>query len=159
MQSVANPIGRVLSRFGVTIDGELPAGPTPTPTNTATPVPATSTPTPGGATPTSVPPTATSTPTATPAALACTAPVVSGTDTNPTGGGIVTLTWPPVAGATQYTVQRQKIDGTWSTRQTSSATSFTGSDHPTDPFWRLFVSAGSCTPIPGPATTFDPPTP
>lgn len=157
--TVANPIGPVLSRFGVTIDGEGPTvTPTPTPTGpTSTPAPPTDTPTPTNTpTPTKTP---TPTPTRTPTlpSLACAAPtIVSQSDTNPSGGGTVSFTWSPVVGASQYRVQRQRSDGTWSTRQTSSATSFTGSDSSSDPLWRVYVSAGTCTPIPGPATVFDP---
>ncbi len=117
------------------------AAPTPTPAPTATATPA-ATPTPA--------------PTPAPAPI-CVAPTItSHSDTNPTGGGTVSFTWNQVPGATQYRVQRQRTGGTWETRRTSSATSFSGSDSSTDPFWRVLVSAGSCTPIPGPATTFDP---
>jgi hypothetical protein len=126
-------------------------GPTPTLTPTFTPASPTATPT------VTATPTITLTPTATPPALVCAAPAItSHSDTNPSGGGTVSFTWSAVAGATQYRVQRQRSDGSWSTRQTSSATSFTGSDSSFDPFWRVFVSAGSCTPIPGPATVFNP---
>lgn len=122
----------------------LASAPSPA-TPTFTPAPPTAT------------PTATATPTPTPPSLACAAPTItSQSDTNPTGGGTVSFTWNPVDGATGYRVQRQRNDGTWSTRQTSSATSFTGSDSSSDPLWRVYVSAGTCTPIPGPATVFDP---
>jgi subtilisin family serine protease len=87
---------------------------------------------------------------------ACVAPtILSHTDTNPSRGGTVSFTWSPVEGATQYRVQRQTSSG-WSTRRTSSATSYTGSDSSSDPSWRVYVYQGSCTPIPGPATVFDP---
>ena len=110
------------------------------------------------ATPTATPiPTATPTPTPTPAPISCTAPtIISHSDTNPTGGGTVSFTWGAIAGATSYRVQRQRIDGTWATRVTTSSTSFSGSDGSNDPNWRVFVYAGSCTPIPGPSTVFDP---
>jgi hypothetical protein len=87
----------------------------------------------------------------------CTAPVLlTKSDTNASRGGTVSFTWSPVQGATQYRVQRQSGSSNWSTRLTSSATSFTGSDASGDPSWRVFVYQGSCTPIPGPATVFDP---
>jgi subtilisin family serine protease len=91
------------------------------------------------------------------AATACTAPVVtSHSDSNVTRGGTVTFSWSAVSGASQYRVQRQNSGGSWSTRQTSSATTFTGSDGSNDPNWRVFVYSGSCTPLPGPSTVFDP---
>lgn len=111
----------------------------------------TSTPTP---TPTSIP-SPTPTPSVTPGS--CTAPIItSHSDTNPTGGGTVSFTWNAVTGAASYRVQRQRSDGTWSTRSTTSSTSFTGSDASNDPNWRVFVFSGSCTPIPGSATVFNP---
>jgi subtilisin family serine protease len=87
----------------------------------------------------------------------CVAPLIlTHSDTNASRGGTVSFTWSPVQGATQYRVQRQSGGSSWSTRQTSSATSFTGSDASSDPNWRVFVYQGTCTPIPGPATVFDP---
>ena len=92
------------------------------------------------------------TPPTPPTPTACTAPVITNaTDTNPSRGGTVTLAWSPVTGATQYTVQREAKNG-WSTRQASGATSFTGADASNDPSWRVFVSAGTCTGLPGPAS-------
>ncbi len=91
------------------------------------------------------------------AAPACTAPaIIAHSDTNPTGGGTVSFTWNRVAGASLYRVQRQRSDGTWATRTTTSLSSFTGSDSSFDPNWRVFVYSGSCVPIPGPATVFNP---
>ncbi len=116
----------------------------------------------GAVIPTSTPtpiltPTPTPTLTPTPIPVSCTAPIItSHSDTNPTGGGTVSFSWNGVSGATQYRIQRQRGDGTWSTRATTSSTSFTGSDASNDSIWRVFVFAGSCTPIPGPATVFNP---
>jgi hypothetical protein len=55
-----------------------------------------------------------------------------------------------------YTVQRQS-SSSWSTRATTSSTSYTGSDSSGDPNWRVNVTAsdGSCA-VPGAYTTFDP---
>jgi hypothetical protein len=152
-----------------------PVPPTATPVPaTATPVPATATQVPATATPTRtltptntpLPPTATPTrtntpspPTATPTPVstACLVPfIMSRSDTNPSGGGQVTFSWSPEAGATQYTVRRQQNNGSWSTRQVSGATSYVGNDSRSDPLWAVYASAGSCTPIPGPAVQFDP---
>jgi thermitase len=131
--------GRIDAQESVASGGPTPS-PTPTPTSTPSPTPT---------------PTPTLTPT--PPAASCTAPVItSHSDTNPTGGGTVSFTWNPVAGASSYRIQRQRSDGSWQTRATKSSTSFTGSDTSTDPDWRVFVYSGSCTPIPGPATVFDP---
>ena len=70
--TIGSPIGLVLTRFGVTIDGEAAATPTPTPTDTPTPTPPTPTPPTPTPTPTDTPtptpptPTPTDTPTPTP---------------------------------------------------------------------------------------------
>jgi len=128
--------------------------PTPTPGPSATPTPtATNTPT---RTPTSTP-TATRTPTPTTAAVVCAAPVINlpTSDSSP-AGGTVSFSWSPVPGATRYKVERQRTDGTWQNRQTSSATSYASSDGSTDPYWRVYVSSGSCTPSPGLSIPFDP---
>lgn len=112
-----------------------------------------------GPTPTPLPPTATPTPspTPTPASLSCAAPAItSSSDSKPTGSGTVKLTWDKAPGAKEYKVQRQSNSGSWSTRQSSSKTSFSGSDSSSDPLWRIFVSKGTCKPIPGPATVIDP---
>lgn len=102
-------------------------------------------------------PTPTPTPTPTPAPIACAAPtILAKSDSKPTGAGTVKFNWVAVGGATQYKVQRQNSDGTWSTRQTSSKLSFSGSDSSSDPNWQVFVSAGSCSPLPGAPTVFDP---
>jgi len=106
--------------------------------------------------PTNIP---TVTPTPTPSSLpnTCVAPtILTHSDTNPTRGGTVSFSWKAVAGATRYRVQRQNSRGTWSTRTTTSATKYTASDASSDPNWRIFVYAGTCTPIPGPVTVFDP---
>jgi hypothetical protein len=92
------------------------------------------------------------------ALVQCQAPtILTHSDTNQSGGGTVSLTWSAVSGATQYRVQRQRTDGSWSTRQTGSSTSFTGADSSNDPDWRVFVhrSNGSCT-VPGVSVIFDP---
>lgn len=88
----------------------------------------------------------------------CTAPtILTHSDTNQSDGGSVTFTWGTVPGATQYRVQRQRTDGSWSTRQTSSSTSFSGQDTSADPNWRVFVrsSDGSCS-TPGASVVFNP---
>jgi len=100
--------------------------------------------------------TVTVTVTVTATTLTCTAPIiVSSSDSNASRGGTVSFAWNPIDGASEYTVQRQKGKG-WTTQQVSSATSFTGADALSDPQWRVFISAGTCTPVPGPAFTFDP---
>ncbi len=133
--------GRIDAYVSVASSSSTPT-PTPTPAPTVTP---TATPIP------------TATPTPTPVPISCTAPAItSHSDTNPTGGGIVSFSWNGETGATQYRVQRQRTDGTWSTRATTSSTSFTGNDAQNDPNWRVFVFKGSCSPIPGPATVFNP---
>lgn len=124
------------------------ASPSPTPSEFPYPSP-TPIPTPS--------PTPTPTPTPTPAPISCTVPViVSRSDTNNSGGGTVKFSWNPIPGASTFRVQRQNSNGSWSTRATTSATSFSGSDSSNDPNWRVFVYSGSCTPIPGPAVVFDP---
>lgn len=111
--------------------------PTPTPTLTPTPTP-------------------TLTPTPTPTPISCAAPtIISHSDTNPNKGGTVSFSWSSVAGASKYRVQRQN-GSSWSTRTTTSSTSFTGGDSSNDPNWRVFVYSGSCSPIPGPSVIFDP---
>ena len=100
---------------------------------------------------------ASGTPSPSPVPQSCTAPSITAhSDTNPTRGGTVSFAWNAVVGASQYRVQRQNRNGTWSTRTTTSATTYTGSDASNDPFWQVFVFSGSCTPIPGPATLFNP---
>jgi len=102
-------------------------------------------------------PTPSPTPTPTPTPISCAAPTItSHSDTRPTGGGTVSFAWSPVVGASNYRVQRQNSSGSWSTRTTTSSTNFTGGDSSNDPNWRVFVYSGSCSPIPGPATVFDP---
>lgn len=112
----------------------------------------------GGSTPTPSPsPLPTPTPSPSPAPPSCTEPIItSHSDTRPTGGGTVSFTWSKVVGATSYRVQRQMSGGSWSTRATTSLISFTGGDSANDPNWRVFIWSGSCTPVPGPATVFDP---
>lgn len=92
-----------------------------------------------------------------PVVTACAAPVITVmNDTNPTGSGTVSFSWDPVSGASQYRVQRQS-SSSWSTRTTTSNTSFSGSDSSSDPNWRVYVysSNGGCT-APSTYTTFDP---
>ncbi len=102
-------------------------------------------------------PTPTPIPTPTPVPISCTAPtIISHTDTNTSRGGTVSFSWNPIVGASTYRVQRQISGNSWSTRTTTSATSFSGGDSSNDPNWRVFVYSGTCTPIPGPATVFDP---
>ena len=102
-------------------------------------------------------PSPTPTPTPSPTPISCAAPtILSHSDTNPARGGTVSFAWNPVAGAANYRVQRQNSSGSWSTRVTSGSTSFTGGDAFNDPNWRVFVYSGSCTPLPGPVTVFDP---
>jgi hypothetical protein len=112
--------------------------PTPVPTATAT------------RTPTAVP-TATSAPTP-----SCTAPeILTSTDTDASGAGDITFDWAPVSGATGYRVARR--EGTaWVIKATVFGTSYSGVDAADDPQWRIYAVSGSCTPLPGPATAFDP---
>jgi len=125
--------GRIDAYASVASDSPIPT-PTPTPSPSPTPTP----------TPTSAP-------------ISCEAPtIISHSDTKPTSGGTVSFSWSPVAGASTYRVQRQNSTGSWSTRKTTSSTSFTGGDASNDPNWIVFVYSGSCTPLPGPATIFDP---
>jgi len=86
----------------------------------------------------------------------CSASVTSSTDTSPSGGGTVTINWTKSAAVTQVRVQRQRSDGTWSTRATTTSTTFTGSDSSLDPFWRLVPQCGG---VDYPGTPFDPPYP
>ncbi|OGO50800.1 MAG: hypothetical protein A2148_03745 [Chloroflexi bacterium RBG_16_68_14] len=122
-----------------------PTGPTATPTDTSTP------------TPTSTP-TSTRTPTATPSA--CTAPALSGTDSNPTGGGRVSLSWTAVPGAGTYRLQRRNVgSGSWSTVTTTSSISWSGSER-RESDYRVRVQTGTCSPVPGPySAPFNPQNP
>jgi hypothetical protein len=94
----------------------------------------------------------------TPPTGVCAAPTITNTtDSSPSGSGTVTIAWNAVPGASQYRVQRQDTSTSWSTRTTTSNTSFSGSDLSNDPNWRVYVytSNGSCT-APSAYTTFDP---
>ncbi|MBI4037682.1 S8 family serine peptidase [Candidatus Curtissbacteria bacterium] len=151
--STANLSALAGSNFG-RIDAFAAVGgsgiPLPSPSPSPTPLPSPS-PSPS---PTPLP---SPSPSPSPVPISCDAPVIiSHSDTRPTSGGTVSFAWNPVAGVTLYRVQRQRTDGTWNTRTTSSSTSFTGSDVLNDPNWRVFISAGTCTPIPGPDVVFDP---
>lgn len=112
----------------------------------------------GGLEPTPTPtPSPTLTPTPSPTPIPCLAPtIISNSDTNPTRGGTISISWNGINGASTYRVQRQNNNGSWSTRTTTSATSFTGSDSYSDPNWRIFIYSGSCRPLPGPSTVLDP---
>jgi methionine-rich copper-binding protein CopC len=89
-------------------------------------------------------------------ATACTAPTItSHTDTNASGSGTVSFAWNAVPGASTYRIERQSFSS-WTTVTTTSSTSYSGSDSFMDPNWRVSVASGTCTPVPGPATTFDP---
>lgn len=112
----------------------------------------------GSSTPTpTIIPTPTSTPIPSPSPISCVAPtIINHSDTNLTRGGVVSFAWNSIAGALNYRVQRQNSNGSWSTRATSTSNSFTGGDALNDPNWRVFVYSGSCSPIPGPVTVFDP---
>ncbi len=102
-------------------------------------------------------PTPTPTLSPTPTPISCAAPtIISHSDTNSVRGGTVSFAWNPVSGASNYRVQRQNKNGSWSTRTTTLSTTFTDGDASNDPNWRVFVYSGSCRPIPGPATIFDP---
>jgi hypothetical protein len=86
----------------------------------------------------------------------CAAPTIaSDSDTSPSGAGTVTMNWSPVLGATSYRVAR-RTGSSWTVVATVTGTSYTGADAADDPQWRVYVAAGSCTPVPGPATAFDP---
>ena len=86
----------------------------------------------------------------------CTAPVIANdSDTSPSGAGTVTMSWNPVPGAASYRVARRDSDS-WVVKATVSGTTYTGADGTDDPQWRIYVAAGSCTGVPGPATAFDP---
>ena len=106
----------------------------------------------GGPTPTLTP---SPTPTPPPPA-SCTAPtILSTTDTNPSGGGIVGFSWSAVNGASTYRITRRS--GTsWVGLGTTANRSWSGTDPSDDPEYRVYVATGTCTPTPGPATTFDP---
>lgn len=136
-----NVLGSVIDEFDINTNVVV-ASPSPSPTPTPTPTPT---------------PSPSPTPTPTPTPTSCTAPtIISNSDTNPSRGGTVSFAWNPVSGASNYRVQRQKSDGTWSTRTTTSSTSFTGSDLPNDPNWSVFVYSGTCSPLPGPSIVFNP---
>jgi hypothetical protein len=155
-RTIGNPIGPVLSRFSVTIDGSAPAATataTATATPTATPTP-TATATPGEPVATSTP---TATPTATPAPLVCTAPTLSGTDSNSTGGGTVFLAWTSIPGAANYRLQRRDLpNGNWKNATTTSTTSWSGSES-REREYRVRVQTGTCAPVPGPySSPFNP---
>jgi len=151
-RTFGNPIGPVLSRFNVNVDGSAPA-------STATPTPgepvATSTPT---ATPTATATfTPTATATATPVPLVCTVPTLSGTDSNGTGGGTVFLSWISIPGAASYRLQRRDLpSGSWKNATTTSTASWSGSES-REREYRVRVQTGTCTPVPGPfSNSFNP---
>jgi hypothetical protein len=141
-RTFGNPIGPVLSRFNVAIDGSAPAS-TPTPTATSS-----------EPTPTFTP---TATATATPTPIVCTAPVLSGTDSNATGGGTISLSWSAVSGAATYRLQRRDLpNGNWKNATTTSDTTWAGSE-PREREYRVRVQTGSCNPVPGPySSPFNP---
>lgn len=149
-RTIGNPIGPVLSRFNVTVDGSAPA-PTATPTATSTP---TATETPGEATATFTP---TATATATPEPLVCTAPTLSGTDSKSTGGGTIFLSWTSIPGAASYRLERRDLGtATWKNATTTSTTSWSGSE-PREREYRVRVQTGTCAPVPGPySSPFNP---
>jgi thermitase len=138
---------------------------TPTPSPSVTPTPSL-TPTPGiSITPTPIPsssptpsPTLIPSITPTPNPGTCQAPaIINSSDSNPNGAGVVTFSWNPVSGASTYRIQREStVPGFWFTQTTTGSTSFTGNDLFNDPPWKVFIQSGTCTPVPGPATTFDP---
>lgn len=133
-RTIANPIGPVLSRFNVTIDGSAPAA-TPTPTATAT------------AAPSSTP---TATATATPPPLVCTAPTLSGTDSSPAGGGSISLSWTSIPGAAGYRLQRRILtEVRWRDVTKTSLTSWSGNEKQ-ESAYRVRVETGTCAPVPGP---------
>lgn len=122
--------GRIDVNGSVAISGDLTPTPTPTPTPSPTP---------------------------SPTPISCASPtIISHSDTNINRGGTVSFSWNSVPGASTYRIQRQNNNGNWSTRTTTSSTSFTGGDASNDPNWRIFVYSGTCRPLPGPTTTFDP---
>jgi hypothetical protein len=65
------------------------------------------------------------------------------------------MNWNPIVGATGYRVARRE-GGAWVVKATVTGTTYTGADAADDPQWRIYVGTGSCTPVPGPATAFDP---
>ena len=86
----------------------------------------------------------------------CSAPSITATsDTDPTGAGTVSFSWSPVPGASTYRITRRSGSG-WVGLGTTANTSWSGLDPTDDPDYRVYVASGTCTPIPGPATTFDP---
>jgi len=124
-----------------------PAGPTATatPTRTPTPIPtATNTPPP---TATPAPGSPTWTPTNTPTIIACTAPALTGTDSNGTGGGNVMLTWSAPNAAT-YRLQSRNVGSTsWTTVTTTAATTWSGSESQ-ERQYRVRIQSGTCNPLP-----------
>jgi galactose oxidase-like protein/Kelch motif protein len=134
------------------------SGPTPTPTPTATP---TRTPTPSAPTPTptNTPgPTLTPTPTNTPApTTACAAPTISGSDSNDSGGGNISLSW-SAPNATTYRLQRRNIGSTsWETYSTTAGTNLFTVE-PQEREYRVRIQTGNCSPLPGPySSPFNPP--
>jgi hypothetical protein len=94
-------------------------------------------------------------PTGTPSQT-CTAPVITeDNDTDNSGAGTVSFTWEAVPGATGYRVARHN-GSSWTVVATVSGTTYTGADTASDPQWRVYVGAGTCVPVPGPTTVFDP---
>ena len=86
----------------------------------------------------------------------CDAPSISSdSDTDSVGGGTVSFTWTPVAGANSYRISRRN-GAIWMVVGTVTGTSYTGPDAADDPQWRVYIATGTCTPVPGPATAFDP---
>jgi len=88
--------------------------------------------------------------------LSCTAPVLTdSSDSDPNGAGTITLTWEAIEGASAYRVAR-RAGNSWIVVATVAEPSFTGSDQPGDPEWRVYVGAGSCVPMPGPTSVINP---
>jgi hypothetical protein len=88
--------------------------------------------------------------------LPCVAPaILSKSDTSPSGGGTVSFRWDAVAGATLYRVARRQ-GNSWVVQGTPTGTSWTGADAADDPQWRVYVGKGTCSPLPGATTVFDP---
>ncbi len=140
------------------------ATPTPrpaTPTRTARPQNATPTrtPTPGRTmTPTRAPSKTATASRGTSVGICSAPPITAKSDTNSKGAGTVSFRWKAINGATSYTIQRAS-DGSghsWLTMGSTSSTSYSGADSEIDPQWRIMVTAGTCSGLPGTATTFDP---
>lgn len=90
------------------------------------------------------------------ASQVCTAPVLSDeSDTDDSGAGTVSFSWNAIPGATGYRIARQQ-NGAWTVVATVFGTSYTGTDLDDDPQWRIYAGSGTCVPLPGPATVFDP---